>query len=393
MKKIIINTIIIIYGLSLYGQDSIIWEFSANSGIYSSPVTDDNNVYFGSNDSILYALDKKQGNLLWKYKTKGEIKSKPLLFKKSIIINSSDGYIYSIDKTEGKVLWTFKTNGEKTYDLWDYYMSSPVIYQDNVYVGSGDSNVYSINAETGKLIWKFKTGGIVHATPVVKEQKIFIGSYDGYFYALDAKSGSLIWKFKTVGDMDFPKGEIQRGAVIYKNSLIFGSRDYNIYALDMNSGRGLWNMKEKGSWIIATPLVYGDNIYFGTSDTHRFYAMNAATGSINWSLSLNMRVYATALSFNNKIFFGCFNGKLFGVDNYTGEIEQTFQTTGSKKNYHTVFKENDDFRDDFQLYGANTTETEKQILELGSILTTPLIDNGIIYFGDANGIFYALQLK
>jgi hypothetical protein len=84
---------------------------------------------------------------------------------------------------------------------------------------------------------------------------------------------------------------------------------------------------------------------------------------------------------------------LFGVDNNTGEIEQTFQTTGSKKNYHTVFKENDHFRDDFQLYGTNTTETEKQILELGSILTTPLIDNDIIYFGDANGVFYALQLK
>ena len=392
MKKILINTILIIYGLVLNAQESVIWEFSANSGIYSSPVTDDTNVYFGSNDSILYALDKNQGKLQWKYKTKGQIKSKPLLFKKSVIINSSDGNIYSFDKTNGKVLWTFKTKGEKNYDLWDYYLSSPVIHNENVYVGSGDSNVYSINAETGKLIWKFKTGGIVHASPVIKEEKIFIGSYDGYFYALDAKFGSLIWKFKTIGDMSFPKGEIQRGAAIYKNSLIFGSRDYNIYAIDMNTGSGLWNMKEKGSWIIATPFVDGENIYFGTSDTHKFYAMNAAYGNISWTLPLNMRVYGTAVSFNDKIFFGCFNGKLFGVDSNTGKIEHTFQTKGSKKNYNTVFKENDAFRDDFQLYGANTAETEKQILELGSILTTPIIDNEVIYFGDANGIFYALQL-
>ena len=393
MKKTILSTIIIIYGLSLYGQDSIIWKFSANSGIYSSPVTDAVNVYFGSNDSILYALNKKQGNLRWKYKTKGQIKSKPLLFKNSIIINSSDGYIYSIDKTEGEPIWTFKTKGEKTYDFWDYYISSPVLYQDTIYVGSGDGNVYSINAESGKLIWKFKTGDIVHATPVIKEQKVFVGSFDGYLYALDAKSGSLIWKFKTVGDMSFPKGEIQRGAVIYKNSLIFGSRDYNIYALNINTGQGLWNMKENGSWIIATPLVVDDTIYFGTSDTHRFYAMNAATGGVNWSLPLNMRVYATALSYNDTIIFGCFNGKLFEVNRKTGNVEEIFQTFGSKNNYYTVFKDNDEFRDDFQLYGPDTNETEKKILKLGAILTTPLIDNEIIYFGDANGIFYALQLK
>jgi len=393
MKQITISAILIISSLSIYGQDSIIWKFSANLGIYSSPVTDMNNVYFGSNDSILYALDKNKGNLIWKYKTRGEIKSQPVLFKETIIINNTDGYIYSFDKTDGKVLWTFKTNGEKTYDLWDYYISSPKIYQDNVYVGSGDGNIYAINAETGKLIWNFKTGDIVHSTPVIKDQKVFAGSYDGYFYALDTKSGSLIWKFKTVGDKYFPKGEIQKGAAIYKNSIIFGSRDFNIYALDINSGRGLWNMKEKGSWIIATPLVHGDNIYFGTSDTHRFYSMDAATGSIKWSLPLNMRVYCTASSINDKIYFGCFNGKLFEVNNKTGEIEQTFQTFGSKKNYSNIFNENDDFRDDFQLYGSTTDQSEKKILKLGAILTSPLIDNGIIYFGDSNGIFYALQLK
>lgn len=377
----------------MYGQDSIIWKFSADSGIHSSPITDTNNVYFGTNDSIFYALDKSNGNLKWKFKTGGEIKSQAVLFNETIIINSTDGYIYSFDKTDGKVVWAFKTNGEKSYDLWDYYLSSPKIDQANVYLGSGDGHVYAINAETGKLIWKFKTGGIVHATPVVKDQKVFVGSYDGYFYALDAKSGKLIWKFQTVGQRYFPKGEIQRGAVIYKNSLIFGSRDFNIYALDINTGRGLWNMKEKGSWIIATPFVYGDNIYFGTSDTHRFYSMDAATGDINWSLPLNMRVYGTASSFNDHIFFGCFNGKLFGVDEKSGKIHQTFQTFGSKKNYDTVFNENDGFRDDFELYGATTDESEKKILNLGAVLASPLIENGICYFGDSNGIFYALQLK
>ena len=37
--------------------------------------------------------------------------------------------------------------------------------------------------------------------------------------------------------------------------------------------------------------------------------------------------------------------------------------------------------------------SEKKILELGAILSTPLIEQGIAYFGDANGVIYALQLK
>ena len=37
--------------------------------------------------------------------------------------------------------------------------------------------------------------------------------------------------------------------------------------------------------------------------------------------------------------------------------------------------------------------SEKTILELGAILSTPIVDKGIIYFGDANGLIYAYKLK
>lgn len=393
MRQLYTILVIFLASPGVFGQDSLLWEFSTGARVFSSPVADEKDIYVGSNDSCLYALDKINGKLKWKFKSKGEIRSKPLLYKGNVIFNSTDGFIYSLNKANARLQWTFKTEGEKRYDMWDYYTSSPVLHNDRIIVGSGDGNVYTIEPNSGSLIWKYKTGGIVHASPLVKDKKIYVGSFDGFFYALDYNTGNLIWKFKTVGDVYFPKGEIQRGAALYKNAVIFGSRDYNIYSLNIETGRGLWNMKEKGSWIIATPLVFDDHIYFGTSDTHRFYGLNANNGDLKWSVPLNMRVYGEATSYNGEIIFGCFNGKLYRLNHSNGESEQIFQTKGSKENYNNVYDENDSFKESFELYGKDLKASENKILDLGAILSTPLIDNGIVYFGDTNGSIYAIQLK
>lgn len=379
---------------SVYGQTSLLWSYSAGGGINSSPSADSSILYIGSNDSCLYALDKLNGNLKWKFKTEGEIKSKPLLYKGSVIFNSTDGLVYSIDKRDASEHWTLNTHGEKRHDIWDYYLSSPVYSDNKIFIGSGDGNIYAIDPDSGTLIWKFQTGGIVHATPLIHNKIVYVGSFDGFFYAINSENGELVWKFRTVGDAYFPLGEIQKGATLYKNSIIFGSRDFNIYSLDAETGRGLWNMKEKGSWIIATPLIVGDVVYFGTSDTHRFCGLNAKNGYEKCSYALNMRVYGTAVVFENNIYFGCFNGKLYKLESSKGKIEQVFQTYGSKKNYHLVYNDNDDFQTNFELYGKDIKGSEKAILELGAILSTPLVDDkGIVYFADTNGVIYAYKLK
>lgn len=378
---------------TVYGQGSLVWDFSTGGRVYSSPIVDDSTLYIGSNDSCLYALDKQNGKLKWKFRTGGEIRSQPLLYNGSVIFNSTDGLVYSINKRNAQEQWVFRTNGEKTLDIWDYYLSSPVYSDNRVFVGSGDGNIYAIEPGSGALIWKFKTDGIVHATPLIYNERVYVGSFDGCFYALSAYDGDLVWKFKTVGDAYFPKGEIQKGAALYQNSVIFGSRDYNIYALNIETGRGLWNMKEKGSWIIATPLVVDDVVYFGTSDTHRFYGLSAKNGYEKCSFALNMRVYGEAVLFENNLYFGCFNGKLYRLNMVKDTLEQVFQTYGSKKNYHTVYNEKDEFIAGFELYGSGYKASENKILDLGAILSTPIVDNGIIYFGDANGFVYAYNLK
>lgn len=371
----------------------VAWKFKTGGRVYSSAATTHNKVFIGSGDSCLYALNRQTGALLWKVKTGGAVHSTPLVYNGTVYAASFDGKLYAADEATGILRWTFTSGGEKMHDLWDYYLSSPIVSDGLLYWGSGDKNLYALDPATGKEAWRYTTGDVVHATPAVDSNRLYIGSFDGHLYCLNKKNGKLIWKFKTIGDTYFPKGEIQKGVTVHGGVVYFGSRDYNIYALDAKTGTGHWNRKEMGSWVIATPLIYGDNIYFGTSDTHRFYALGKDYGEDRWTLKLNMRVYGSAVAVDSTIFFGCFNGRLYGVDAHSGRTTFQFQTEGSRKNYQTVYGNNDEFRPGFALYGDGFLESEKQLHTLGSILSTPTLVDNIIYFGSSDRHVYAVKWK
>jgi len=371
----------------------LLWKFKTGSRIFSSATSGNGLIYFGSDDDRIYALDEKSGKQAWSYLTGGPVNSSPALAHGKLFVLSNDGFFYALDAKKGKMIWRFKTGGEKKKDMWDYYLSDPVIINNNVYFGSSDSCIYSLQSSTGKLIWKYKTGGQVHAKPAFTNDTLFAGSFDGYLYSLNAGTGKLLWKFRSVGDAYFPNGEFQKGALYYQKILWAGSRDYNIYAINPKTGRGLWNMKEGGSWVIATPFAYDKYIYFGTSDSHAFYCINVTTGGIKWKLRLNMRVYGSAVFYDGQIYFGCFNGKLYGADALTGEINQAFQSEGSRQNYLTVYDSTGEFRKDFSVYGTTEEESksaENKIMSLGSMGATPLLQNGILYIGSTDGYFYAV---
>ncbi|SEC50136.1 Outer membrane protein assembly factor BamB, contains PQQ-like beta-propeller repeat [Tenacibaculum sp. MAR_2009_124] len=382
----------VLINFPILSQNKSIWTFKTNNRVYSSPVIENNRIYIGSGDHYLYAINKNTGNLVWKYKTKGAVHSTPFISNNLICFSSADGNLYGVNKNNGNLVWKFESKGEKMYDLWDYYLSSPTGNTETVYWGCADGNLYAIENKTGKLQWKFKTNGVVHASPVLYKEQVYIGSFDGYVYALGKDNGQLLWKFKTVGDEYFPNGEIQKGLLVKDDVVYFGSRDYNMYAINSKTGTLLWNLKEKSGWIIAIPTEHKGTLYFGTSDAHLFYAVDKKTGIVKWTAPLQMRVYGSGVVHNNTIYFGSFDGKIIGLNCDTGERNYEFQTESSKKNYSLMYNEKGHFKKGFELYGDDFEATEKLIHSLGSILSTPIIENNRIYFGSSDGTIYTVKL-
>jgi outer membrane protein assembly factor BamB len=281
-------------------------------------------------------------------------------------------------------------------DPFDLFLSSPTVAQGVVYVGSGDGYVYALDALTGALRWKFKTGNVVHASPTVINGRVYIGSWDSFFYALDASTGQERWRFKTGEDAEISNQVgIQSSAVVSGGLVYFGCRDSNLYALDAATGVKVWVYSNKGSWVVSTPIVVGDALYFATSDSGLFHAVNAKTGAELYSLSLHhWPMFSSPAVAGHMLYLGSHAGTLMAIDLDQHSTAWTFETDGAVRNasrltlkngephYEAAFK--DDFYDDL-IIGV------WRMMEIGAVLSSPAVDANAVYFGSTDGTVYAVD--
>ena len=387
------------------------WQFHTAGQILSSPVVAANTVYFGSNDHHVHALDLSTGAEKWKFKTDGRVPSTPAVANGAAFFLSYDSNFYAVDAARGALKWKFATGGERRFsakhlhgmepagetmpDPCDFFLSSPAVRGGVVYFGSSDTNVYALDAARGALKWKFKTGDVVHSSPAVVDGTVFIGSWDTYLYALDAATGNEKWRFKTGEDHEtYNQVGIQGSPAVAGGIIYFGCRDSNFYAVDANSGKQLWVFNNKGSWVINPPAVRDGKVYFATSDTGLFRALDAKTGRLVFTADFkHWPMFSSPAIAGNMIYLGSHQGRLLTIDLSTQKNAWSFETEASKKNgpgfsdgkgepnYAAAFA--DSFYDEI-VAGV------QKMFSAGAILSSPAVSGDTILFGSTDGDLYAI---
>jgi eukaryotic-like serine/threonine-protein kinase len=385
------------------------WTFHTHGEVTSSPAIVQGVVYVGSNDGNLYAIDRQKGSLIWKFPTEARITSSPAVANGLAYFSSYDGNFYAVNT--GKLQWKFSIPGERRYaaahlhgslpagetmpDPFDVYLSSPTIWSGAVYFGSGDGNIYALDAATGVLKWKFQTGNVVHASPAIVDGKLYIGSWDRYFYALDAATGKELWRLKTGEDPEIHNQVgIQSSATVANGIVYFGCRDSNFYAVDAATGKQRWVYNNNGSWVISSPVVQNNKVYFATSDSALFLILDAQTGSLIDSIKFHWPFFSSPSIAGNILYLAGHDGKLVAIDLASRKPAWTFQTEGSRKNLAALTKPDgspnfgvaftSNFYDDM-LAGIAKTRTA------GTILSSPVISGNVLFIGSADGNIYALE--
>ena len=387
------------------------WKFHSGGLIISSPAIANGLAYVGSTDGNLYAIDLNSGAMKWKFETKARVVSSPTVAGGLVYFSSYDGWFYAVDALTGKLKWKFKNAGERRFaathihgslpaaetmpDPFDCYLSSPAVWNGNVYFGSGDGNIYALDAATGNIKWRFHTGDVVHASPAISGGTLFIGSWDSYFYAIDAASGKEKWRFKTGVDPDIHNQVgIQSSAAVADGTVYFGCRDSNLYALDAVTGKKRWSFSTKSSWVISSPAVLKGRVYFATSDTALFYALDAGSGKEIFSLKFHFPFFSSPAIAGNTLYVGSQDGKLTAINLVTQTRAWDFQTDASRQrlaafskpdgspNYGAAFTS--DFYDDL-IAGIARMQS------VGTILSSPVIAGRVVYFGSNDGNLYALR--
>ena len=389
------------------------WKFKTDGGVFSSPAIARGVVFIGSTDGHLYAIDQRTGVEKWRFKTEGAVSSSPAFENETVYFGSYDGFLYAVASDTGLLKWKFAhEKGEKRFeakgihgatpkaqtipDPWDLFLSSPAVSNGSVFFGSGDGNIYSVDAGTGKLKWKFTTGGVVHSSPAVANNTVYIGSWDSYLYALNAETGKEIFRFKTGEDPeDHNQVGLQSSPAVADGIVYIGCRDGHVYAVDGKSGQKRWAYDTKHSWVNGTPAVRDGIVYAGTSDTHLFHGIDAKSGELKFTYETRSQIFSSAAVAGELVYVGDFFGRLYALDRLSGKFVWEFQTDAAKadplklvnpdgkRNRATILRLFYDFEDMY----INVA----RVFTLGSILSSPVVDQGEIYFGTTDGYVYALH--
>ncbi|MCH7411322.1 PQQ-binding-like beta-propeller repeat protein [Belliella sp. DSM 111904] len=392
MKKLnqLFALFLLLISIPSYSQRRV-WEQGTGAAIHASPLIDNEYLFVGNAQGIFFKLDQNTGEVIWKYNSKAPIFADAAVWNDLVLFSNEKGNLFALKKDSGKLEWVVSGNPTQAIDLWDYYRAGPVAGKDKVYWGTEDGGLVALEPNTGKIIWNFPTNGAIHMSPVLEGNMVVVGNFKGKVFAVDADNGKQIWSFQANGSEYFPNAEFHKSPTVIDGKVYLGSRDTQLYVLDIESGKKNYEYTEAGgSWIIASPLVFQEKMFFGSSDTYKFYALDRNTGEEIWSIRTYTRSYATPLPYQNTVLMAGFDGKIRAYELSTGEQIWEFQTSTSKDNFSKLYTPEGKFRNDLTIHSAE--EGEKLLNNLGPIVSTPVLNQNLLFFTSLDGKVYAIKL-
>ena len=290
------------------------WLFHARARIASSAAVSNGFVYFESYDGNLYALDVTSGLLKWKFSTKGERRfaaknihgalpeaetmpdpfdvylSSPTVWKGQVYFGSGDGNVYALNAVTGALKWRFQTG--------DVVHASPAVAEGTVYVGSWDHYFYALDAQSGQEKWRFKTGTDakihnqegIQSSAAVSDGIVYFGCRDSHLYALDAKTGKERWSYGT-GTAWVISSPAVRSGVVYAAT----SDSSTFFALDAKTGAKLFSLDFNKWPFFSSPAIIGNFAYIG-SHNGKLIAVDLEKRKKAWDFDTDGAKRSAALS-------------------------------------------------------------------------------------------------
>jgi outer membrane protein assembly factor BamB len=290
-----------------------IWKVNAKSLLEFPPVIAYGNLYVGTNDGHVLAVDSETGKVVWN-KGFGICTAASPAVGRGVVYQpfmdpspcpqhdqSAPGYMIALDAQTGAELWRFKAGVIET---------SPLLIDGILYFGSWDKKMYALDVKTRKVVWSFATGGQVKGGPAYSNGLLYFASYDRKVYCVDARTGRLKWS--SSGNANF----YATPTVAYGRVYV-GNTDGRVYAFGAQTGHLLW-AKATGGFVYSSAGVYRKTVYVG-SYSHRFLALDAGSGDVRWAFPTDGAISGAPTILDGIVYFSTLHGKTFGLDVQTGK--------------------------------------------------------------------------
>ena len=290
-------------------------------------------------DSLVFTkIEKSSGEKAWEEKIEGSFVSTPqekggmLYFITQVI---EEGNItrtfYTINADDGSVISSqAMPEGDKPLGKIQFYNDKPIILTEEgrlVCLNGGTSNPSQL------IAWQMNLGATPYSKPVIEGDKIFISTVQIHkdetktykVMAVLAETGQEVWSYEV-------DGALETEFLMENNRLFMGFRKkkadkkdpsaFCVVALDVNNGQELWKIDDEGK-LEGDLLVKDGTLYIrylgkGKKDGKEFTghlldAVNAETGSVNWSYVSFSKIKTDLHIDEDSVDFGTGDGSVISV--------------------------------------------------------------------------------
>jgi len=295
----------------------------------------------------------------------------------------------------------------------------PVTDEENIYIATydnrmgPDNRITAVNPSDGRIVWRFQTENAVKGHMDLSGGLLVAADVTGTVYCLDTKTGTLRWKHDL-----FPErfSTAYQMGVVAENERVYLSNGANGCALDLKTGEIIWNNNFKLTGITnITQLTVTDSLLITGSQWSGRVALRKENGQKVWGpVGLNDLSYndSAPVFFDGKLYF-CSHTHLSVLNPATGELLESQPASpalaGSASRPYVsdsliivgtydrgvmawnrlTLKQKWSFRTrPTLLYTGAYSKDSQETVE-----ASPLIKDGVVYFGAGDGLFYALEEK
>ena len=198
--------------------------------------------------------------------------------------------------------------------------------------------------------WVYSASAPIEGSPAVADGRAFAGDHGGTLSAVDLVTGGLAWSAAVGGSVDSSPAVDQAAGLI-----VVGSSNDKVSAYQERTGAVAWSTGTGGA-VTSSPLIYHGVVYIG-SDDHKLYAIDEKTGKVSWTRTLPGPVDGSP-----------------AFDPATSTV-----VVGDGTGTVTAFR------------AGGSPSRRWQVTTGGAVDNSPVIAQGRVFVGSANGVVYSFS--
>ena len=318
------------------------WQINLDSGLTSGIAESGNVILLGSETGRFYALDKNTGSEVWSYKGTSSVKGTPSVVNDNVVFAQGDGTITCLKISDGSLMWQSLAHANEDMPLEDGTTAGGGM----IFVSKSDGKLYALDAKNGHVLWTYQASEQgLRETPGYGDGLVFLGEYGGIMSIITPSNGKRVSGGGAGGAINTP--------VVKNGKVYYSSWDGSVQAVQIKDVIPLWDVKV-GDPVTSSPAVNEGIVAVGTV-RGIVAAIDEASGNLLWKFETNGGTISGNLIVSEGLVFACTgSGTFYAIDKSAGRARFNLDT------------------------GAG-------------IETNPLLSGGVFYFGNYNGVVYAVQ--